>query len=176
MKHHRKRGRRVRRRGFRGRAQAGAPAAGGGGALGSVAVSERPEGPADDAVAHPPEPPNLDAMVSALLEAEAHAAEEKAHALAEAQAHMEALEVRMTAEAPAIAEDEAADGEAEDDHGHARAHRRSVINRAHTTPVRTRQRIVYVGAGIVVVVLVIAVLSWMEWWDLSAVSLLPAPQ
>ena len=92
---------------------------------------------------------------------------------------MEALEVRATWEAPSIAEDEApSDGEvhAEDREARARAHRRSVIDRPHITPVQARQRLVYLGAGIVVAVLVIAVLGWMEWWDLSAVSLLPAPQ
>jgi hypothetical protein len=180
MKHHRRRGRRARRKGFHGRAQVGGPPAGAGHPLESV-VAERPPAPVDGGVVHSPESPILDDMVSALLEAEAHAAEEKALALAEAQAHIEALAVPVVTEAPVIAGDEAgetgAEIEAEDhDAFPARARRRSVIKRTHVTAVRSRQRLVYVAAGIVVAVLVIAVLSWMEWWDLSSVSLLPPPQ
>ena len=179
MRHHRKRGRRARRRGFHGRAQAGgvAPPADGTLATVAVAVPSRAAAPVNGGPAHAPEPPNLDAMVSALLEAEAHAAEAQARALAEAQAHVEALELPVKAEMPLVAEDVVREDEAEDPAGRA-AHlrRRSGIPRTHVTPARTRQRLVYLAAGIVVAVLVITVLSWMEWWDLAPVSLLPAPE
>jgi len=91
--------------------------------------------------------------------------------------HVEALELPVKAEMPLVAEDVVREDEAEDPAGRA-AHlrRRSGIPRTHVTPARTRQRLVYLAAGIVVAVLVITVLSWMEWWDLAPVSLLPAPE
>jgi hypothetical protein len=57
----------------------------------------------------------------------------------------------------------------------AHVHRRSSIPRTHLRPARSHQRLVYLLAGIIVAILVVAVLSWMEWWDLSAVSL-PDPE
>src|SRR5262245_32805418 len=117
MKHHRKRVRRARRRGFRGRPQGSAASRGG--ATFSVAASEKPRGPLTGSArsvpggAVPAEPPNLDAMVSALLEAEAEAAEAEAHAIAEASAHVEALGLPVLPEMPG--EPEAAGGEPEDE-------------------------------------------------------------
>jgi hypothetical protein len=150
MRHHRKRGRRDRKK----------------------ALRQASSTPVKGATA--PEPPNLDAMVSALLEAEAHAAEAQAQALAETQAHVEALRVVPVALA---AGEDSADSTAEPvrtpEQEAVRARHRSVIDRPHTSPAQTRRRVVYVTAGLVVTVLVVTVLSWMEWWDLSAVSLLP---
>jgi hypothetical protein len=118
-------------------------------------------------------PPNLDAMVSALLAAEAHAAAAQAQAQAEAQ--VAALEIPVPAPVPAglePLEEEAGQGAAE----HApHVHRRSSIRRIRLTPSRTRHRLVYLAAGIMAAIFVVAVLSWMEWWDLSAVSL-PDPE
>ena len=205
MKHHRKRGRRGRRRGSYAHVQAGHAPTPGASSVATVATSDvhavdvhpvdvhtvearsanvpaadlaapplaaAALAPPNGAAPHADESPNLDAMVSALLAAEAHAAEAQAQAQAEAQ--VAALEIPVPAAAPAGLEPLEEAGP----HGAERAahvHRRSSIPRTRLTRARSHQRLIYLVAGIMVAILVVAVLSWMEWWDLSPVSL-PAPE
>jgi hypothetical protein len=169
MKHHRKRGRRGRRRGFRADVHSTDVAAAVD--LAAPPLAAAALAPPNGAAPHVPEPQNLDAMVSALLEAEAHAAE----AQAQADAQVKALEIPVPAEAPAglepLAEEPGQDGAERAAH----VHRRSSRPRPHLAPVRTHQRLVYLAGGIMAAILVVAVLSWLEWWDLSPISL-PAPE
>src|SRR6266851_4037738 len=159
MKHHRKRGR-ARRKRLRARVHGG-PASTSGAAERATAATPDLAGavaPPNGATSYGDEAPNLDAMVSALL-AEAQATEAQAQAAAEAQAR--ALEVPVPAEAPLGEQGESEEPRDERDGeevGHApHARHRTAIARTHATPVRTRQRLVYLLAGITVAVLVIAV-------------------
>ncbi len=176
MKHHRKRGR-ARRKRLHARVHGGPASTSGAAAQADAATPDLAGAvaPPNGATSYGDEAPNLDAMVSALL-AEAQATEAQAQAAAEAQAR--ALEVPVPAEAPLGEQGESEEPREErhEEVGHApHARHRTAIARTHATPVRTRQRLVYLLAGITVAVLVIAVLSWMEWWDLTPVSL-PDPQ